>query len=91
MVIVTAVLLTYDVTLAALMLLITSFPRSCCCHCGSGRRRCGPTCASANSLAAVIGDILAESLSGVRVIAYFNRQRQNNINRHQTISRRALP
>jgi ATP-binding cassette subfamily B protein len=82
MVIVTAVLLTYNVTLAVLTLLIV-LPALTLLSLWFRSASLRIYLRVRDSLAAVIGDI-AESLSGVRVIAHYNRQ-QNNINRHRTI------
>lgn len=82
MIIVTAVLFTYSVQLALLTVLIVVPPLtvlSLWFRSASLRTYLR----SRNRLAEVIGDV-AESLAGVRVIAFYNRQR-NNIIRHRTI------
>jgi ATP-binding cassette subfamily B protein len=82
MVIVTAVLFSYNVRLAALTVLIV-LPALTLLSLWFRSASARNYLRVRDSLGLVIGDI-AESLSGVRVIAYFNRQR-NNIIRHRTI------
>lgn len=82
MVIVTAVLFTYNVALAALTVLIV-LPALILLSLWFRSESARTYLRVRDSLALVIGDI-AESLSGVRMIAYFNRQHNNTI-RHRTI------
>jgi ATP-binding cassette subfamily B protein len=82
MIIVTVVLFTYNVKLAILTILIV-LPALTALSLWFRHASLRSYLRVRDSLGAVIGDI-AESLAGVRVIAYFNRQ-QNNIVRHRNI------
>jgi len=82
MVIVTAVLFTYNVRLALLTVIIV-LPALTLLSLWFRSASLRAYLRARDALATVIGDI-AESLSGVRVIAFYNRQR-NNIIRHRTI------
>jgi ATP-binding cassette, subfamily B, bacterial len=82
MVIVTVVLFTYNVELAVITLLIV-LPALTALSLWFRSASMKTYLRVRDALATVIGDV-AESLSGVRVIAYYNRQR-NNIVRHRTI------
>jgi ATP-binding cassette, subfamily B, bacterial len=82
MIIVTAVLFTYNVKLAIITILIV-LPALSAASLWFRWASLHAYLRVRDSLALVIGDV-AESLSGVRVIAYFNRQ-QNNIIRHRNI------
>jgi ATP-binding cassette, subfamily B, bacterial len=82
MLIVTAVLFSYNVRLAALTVLIV-LPALTLLSLWFRSASQRTYLRVRDSLGLVIGDI-AEGLSGVRVIAYFNRQR-GNIIRHRTI------
>jgi ATP-binding cassette subfamily B protein len=82
MIIVTAVLFTYNVRLAVLTVLIV-LPALTVLSLWFRSASLRSYLRVRDRLALVIGDI-AESLAGVRVIAHFNRQ-QNNIIRHRNI------
>lgn len=82
MIIVTAVLFTYNARLAIYTVLIV-LPALTIASLWFRRASLRVYLHVRDSLAAVIGDI-AESLSGVRVIAHFNRERNNTV-RHRTI------
>jgi ATP-binding cassette subfamily B protein len=82
MIIVTAVLFTYNVRLALLTVIIV-VPALTVLTLWFRAESLRTYLRSRDALAGVIGDI-AESLSGVRVIAFYNRQR-NNVIRHRTI------
>jgi ATP-binding cassette, subfamily B, bacterial len=82
MIIVTAVLFTYNVRLAVLTVVIV-VPALTLLSLWFRAESSRTYLRVRDALAGVIGDI-AESLSGVRVIAFYNRQRSNVI-RHRTI------
>ncbi|MBO0822679.1 MAG: ABC transporter ATP-binding protein [Actinobacteria bacterium] len=82
MVIVTAVLFTYNVRLALLTVVIVVPPLTLL-SLWFRSQSMRTYLRVRNGLAAVIGDV-AESLAGVRVIAFYNRQR-SNICRHRTV------
>jgi ATP-binding cassette, subfamily B, bacterial len=82
MIIVTAVLFSYNVRLALLTVVIV-LPALTLLTLWFRAASLRTYLRSRDALAGVIGDI-AESLSGVRVIAFYNRQR-NNVIRHRTI------
>jgi ATP-binding cassette subfamily B protein len=82
MIIVTAILFTYNVRLALLTVLIV-VPALTLLTLWFRAESLRTYLLSRDRLAGVIGDI-AESLSGVRVIAFYNRQRSNVV-RHRTV------
>lgn len=82
MIIVTAVLITYNVRLALLTVAIV-VPALMLATLWFRSESLRAYLRSRDALAGVIGDV-AESLAGVRVIAFYNRQR-NNVIRHRTI------
>jgi ATP-binding cassette, subfamily B, bacterial len=82
MIIVTAVLFSYNVRLALLTILIV-VPALTLATLWFRAESLRTYLRVRDGLARVIGDV-AESLSGVRVIAFYNRQR-NNVIRHRTI------